>query len=71
MGSFEGRGNQYIQYDKGLYCKLLSIGKQLPTFTHKVPGFKPLTSEVGVSVLPLHNYLPNTIGSRVVFYKIL
>ena len=31
MGSFVGRGNQYIQLVKVLYCKLPTIGKQLPT----------------------------------------
>ena len=43
-GSFVGRGNQYIQLVKVLYCKLLTIGKQLPTFAHKV--FEPPNSEV-------------------------
>ena len=37
-GSFMGRGNQYIQLVKVLYCKLLTIGKQLQTFPHKVWG---------------------------------
>ena len=32
MGSFVGRGNQYIQLVKVLYCKLSTTGKQLPTF---------------------------------------
>ena len=36
-GNFVGRrGNQYIQLVKVLYCKLPTIGKQLPTFPHKV-----------------------------------
>ena len=30
-GSFVGRGNQYIQLVKVLYCKLPTISKQLPT----------------------------------------
>ena len=47
MGSFVGRGNQYIQLVKVLYCKLLTIDKQMPTFPHKGPGFEPPTSEVG------------------------
>ena len=29
MGSFMGRGNQYIQLVKVLYCKLPTISKQL------------------------------------------
>ena len=40
MGSFVGRGNQYIQLVKFLYCKLSTVGKQLPTFPHKVEGKK-------------------------------
>ena len=38
MGSFVGRGNQYIQLVKVVYCKLPTIGMQLPTFSHKVQG---------------------------------
>ena len=37
-----GRGNQYIQLVKVLYCKLLTIGKPLPTFPHKVRGLNYL-----------------------------
>ena len=32
MGSWKGRGNQYIQFVRVLYCKLLTNGKQLPAF---------------------------------------
>ena len=32
---------------KALNCKLLTIGKLLPTFPHTVLGFELLTSEVG------------------------
>ena len=31
-GSWEGRGNQYIQLVKVLYCELPTNGKQLPAF---------------------------------------
>ena len=31
-GSWKGRGNQYIQFVRVLYCKLLTSGKQLPAF---------------------------------------
>ena len=31
-GSWKGRGNQYIQLVKLLYCKLPTNGKQLPAF---------------------------------------
>ena len=48
MGSFVGKQNQYIQLVKVLYCKLPTIGKQLPTFPHKVWGFKfSLTHKLG------------------------
>ena len=41
MGSFMGRGNQYIQLVKVLYCKLLTNGKQLPAFSLEFgPGYK-------------------------------
>ena len=32
MGSWKGSGNQYIQFVRVLYCKLLTNGKQLPAF---------------------------------------
>ena len=31
-GSWKGRGNQYIEFARALYCKLLTNGKQLPAF---------------------------------------
>ena len=38
-GSWKGRGNQYIQLVKVLYCKLPTNGKQLPAFPlEAVPG---------------------------------
>ena len=41
MDSFMGRGNQYIQLVKVLYCKLPTNGKQLLAFPLEVgPGFK-------------------------------
>ena len=41
-GSWEGRGNQYIQFVRVLYCKLLTNGKQLPAFPlEAVPGTEP------------------------------
>ena len=47
MGSWKGGGNRYIQLVKVLYCKLPTIGKQLPTFPYNGPGFEPVTSEGG------------------------
>ena len=32
MGSWKGRGNQYIEFVRALYCKLPTNGKQLPAF---------------------------------------
>ena len=41
-GSWKGRGNQYIQFVRVLYCKLPTNGKQLPAFPPEaVPGIKP------------------------------
>ena len=55
-GSWKGRGNQYIQLIKVLYCKLPTIGKQLPAFTlEAVPRNQTPASEVGgesVTTLP-------------------
>ena len=58
MLSFVGRGNQYIQLVKVLYCKLSTISEQLPTFPHKVCGLnhQPQSSEVSVLLL-LHRGL--------------
>ena len=42
-----GRGNQYIQLIKVLYCKLPTTGKQLPAFPHGVWVLNEKTSEVG------------------------
>ena len=33
MGSWNGRGNRYIQFIRVLYCKKPTNGKQLPAFT--------------------------------------
>ena len=42
MGSWKGRGNQYIQFVRVLYCKLPTNGKQLPAFPHKaMMGIEP------------------------------
>ena len=55
-GSWKGRGNQYIQFARVVYCKLPTNGKQLPAFPLKaVTGIEPPTSEVGgesVTTLP-------------------
>ena len=41
-GSWKGRGNQYIEFVRVLYCKLPTNGKQLPAFPlEAVPGIEP------------------------------
>ena len=44
MGSWKGRGNQYIEFARVLYCKLPTNGKQLPAF--------PLTAMTGIEPQP-------------------
>ena len=71
-GSWKGRGNQYIQLVKVLYCKLPTNGKQLPTFTlEAMPGTEPRPQRWEARVLPLchrgmlesNNTLVNTFSS--------
>ena len=53
MGSWKGRGNQYIQFVRVLYCKLLTNGKQLPAFPlEAVPGTEPRPQRWEARVLP-------------------
>ena len=53
-GSSMGRGNQYIQLVKFLYCKLSTNGKQLPAFPLEVgPGFELRSQRWEARVLPL------------------
>ena len=54
MGSWKGRGNQYIQFVRVLYCKLPTNGKQLPAFPlEAVPGIEPRPQRWEARVLPL------------------
>ena len=54
MGSWKGRGNQYIQFVRVLYFKLPTNGKQLPAFPlEAVPGIEPRPQRWEVKVLPL------------------
>ena len=49
-----GRGNQYIQFIKVLYCKLPTNDKQLPAFPLKaVPGTEPQPQRWEARVLAL------------------
>ena len=41
-GSWKGRGNQYIEFARVVYCKLPTNGKQLPAFPLKaITGIEP------------------------------
>ena len=53
-GSWKGRGNQYIQFARVLYCKLPTNGKQLPAFPlEAVTGIEPRSQRWEARVLPL------------------
>ena len=54
MGSWKGRGNQYIEFVRVLYCKLPTNGKQLPAFPlEAVPRIEPRPQRWEARVLPL------------------
>ena len=53
-GSWKGRGNQYIQFVRVVYCKLPTNGKQLPAFPlEAVLGIEPRPQRWEARVLPL------------------
>ena len=53
-GSWKGKGNQYIQLVKVLYCKLPINSEQLPAFPLEVGlGFKLQSQRLGESVTTL------------------
>ena len=53
-GSWKGRGNQYIEFVRVLYCKLPTNGKQLPAFPlEAVPRTEPRPQRWEARVLPL------------------
>ena len=53
-GSWKGRGNQYIQFVRVLYCKLPTNGKQLPAFPlEAMLGIEPPPQRWEARVLPL------------------
>ena len=53
-GSWKGRGNQYIQLVKVLYCNLPTNGKQLLAFPLEVrPGTELRSQRLEARVLPL------------------
>ena len=68
-GSWKGRGNQYIQLVKVLYCKLPTNGKELPAFPLEVMlETKPRPQRWEARVLPLCHRGPR---SNVTTSKIL
>ena len=61
-GSWKGRGNQYIQFVRVLYCKLPTNGKQLPAFPlEAVPGTEPRPQRWEARVLPLCHRGPHCL----------
>ena len=58
-GSCKGRGNQYIEFVRVLYCKLPTNGKQLPAFPlEAMPGIEPRPQRWEARVLPLCHHGP-------------
>ena len=54
MGSWKGRGNQYIQFVRVPYCKVPNNGKQIPAFPlEAMPGTEPRPQRWEIRVLPL------------------
>ena len=74
MGSWKGRGNQYIQFVMVLYCKLPTNGKQLPAFPlEAVPGIEPRPQRWEARVLPLCHRGPlmSRWKNRLIIVKIM
>ena len=58
-GSWKGRGNQYIEFARVLYCKLPTNGKQLPAFPlQAMTGIEPRPQRWEARVLPLCHHGP-------------
>ena len=71
-GSWKGRGNQYIQFIRVLYCKLPTNGKQLPAFPlEAVPGIEPRPQRWEARVLPLCHRGPKCVFMIDLQMKIL
>ena len=53
-GSWKGRGNQYIEFARVVYCKLPTNGNQLPAFPlTAMTGIEPRPQRWEARVLPL------------------
>ena len=69
-GSWKGRGNQYIQFARVLYCKLPTNGKQLPAFPLKaMRGIEHRPQRWEARVLPLCHRGPLDV-LKIVEYSI-
>ena len=70
-GSSKGRGNQYIQFVRVLYCKLPTNGKQLPAFpVENVLGIEPWPQRWEARMLPLCHRNLKELGPTALLYKI-
>ena len=59
MGSWNGKGNQYIEFVMVLYCKLSTNSKQLPAFSlEAMTGIEHLPQRWEARVLPLCHRAP-------------
>ena len=58
MGSWKGRGNQYIQFVRVLYCKLPTNSKQPAFPLEAMPGIKPRPQRWEARVLSLCHHGP-------------
>ena len=60
-GSWKGRGNQYIEFARVVYCKLPTNGKQLPAFPLKaITGIEPQPQRWEARVLPVCHRGPSS-----------
>ena len=60
-GSWKGRGNQYIEFARVVYCKLPTNGKQLPAFPlTAMTGIEPRLQRWEARVLPLCHRGPSS-----------
>ena len=65
-GSWKGRGNQYIEFARVVYCKLPTNGKQLPAFPlTAMTGIEPRPQRWEARVLPLCHRGPCTKAEDV------
>ena len=61
-GKWKGRGNQYIEFVRVVYCRLPTNSKQLPAFPlEAVPGTEPRPQRWEARVLPLCHRGPQQV----------